>query len=439
MQRAMGVWFRVACLLLSGFAASTVSLAQAQEAKRVVILDFDGPGSAAVRTHVVNALRERDELTMVPVREVENAASRLGVSLEEPDDFVRVAEDLQITAFIGGNLTRKGGMFRATVWVRDGSTGQKRHEEPWSRKKKPQLKAIQSNLWTIMGPHIEASSAPTKPEPKPEVSEPKPAAMGGFDDEQAGDEEEPEEDDAPSAPSKQPALIASIGPRVLGRSLSFTNDQLGNLRSYETKAAMEIAVSAQWYPGAHFRDDWLANLGLDIDADYAIGLTSKEGGKELDTTAYELGAGLIFRLPFEMFEPRFRLGYVRQVFTVDTADNVFLPSMTYGSVRMGAGTAVKIIDALSLDVSLAYLLVLSAEELASKAYFPNASVGGYEAGGGVLVRITGPFAARAGIDWRRYSFDLKPQAGAVVRADSATDDYLRFTLSFVYMMGQNDQ
>ncbi len=430
MQRAIGVWFQVACLLLAG-------VVQAQDAKRIVILDFDGPGSAGVRAHVVDALRERDEVTMVPVREAETAASRLGVSLEQPADFVRVAADLQISAFIEGSLMREGGDFRATVTVRDGSTGQIRHEETWTRKKKPQLKAIQGNFWIVMGPHIEASSPPPKAEVTKEASEPAPVADDTS--ERLTEDDAAKDDDEPSTPSKRPALIASIGPRLLARNLQFENDEFGNLRSYETKAAMEVALSAQWYPGAHFRDDWLANIGLDFDSDLAIGLKSKESGKDLKTTAYEVSAGLIARIPLEMFEPRLRVGYVRQVFTVDTPDTVFLPSMTYGSVRMGAGTAIKIIDALSLDVGLAYLLVLNADEMTGKDYFPKASVGAFEAGGGVLVRIAGPISVRGGIDFRRYFFDLKSKASATVQAKSATDDYLRFTLSFVYMLGQNDQ
>jgi hypothetical protein len=436
-QRALGVCFQVARLLLTLIAVSAGSLAQAQDPKRIVVLDFEGSGAAGPRTHVVNALGERSELTLVPAREAESAANRLGASLDKPADLVRVAEDLQISVFVGGSLRREGGKFRVTVWVRDGSTGKLRHEETWTRKKKPQLKAIQGSFWSVMGPHIEASSAPAQSAPRVKKPEPTPAVADAP--EQPGDKEDDEEHEEPGTPSKRPALIASIGPRVLGRNLVFRNDELGNLRSYEIKAAMEVAVSAQWYPGAHFRDDWLANFGLDLDGDYAIGLKSKDNGKERRTTAYELGGGLIVRLPLEMFEPRLRVGYVRQVFTVNTPSTVLMPSMTYGSVRMGAGTAVKIIDALSLDVGLAYLHVLSAEELTGKDYFPRASVGAFEAGGGVLVRIMGPFAARAGVDWRRYFFDLKPRTGAQVQADSAKDDYLRYTLSFVYMLGQKGQ
>jgi len=435
-QRDIGGWFQIVCLCLSAVWVSAGSTARAEDVKRVVVLDFDGSGSASVRSHVVSALGERSEVAIVPMREVENAANRLGISLDNPADYVRVAEDLELSAFIGGKLGKQGGNFRATVWVRDGSTGEVRHEEPWSRKKKAQLSAIEANFWSVMGPHIMASSVPQKSAPVAEEAPTSPAF-----EESALATEEPLEADEPSSPSKRPALIASIGPRLLSRNLAFQDDQLGNLRSYETKAAFELALAAQWYPGAHSRDDWLANLGLDVDADYAIGLKSKEGGKTLTTTAYELGAGMIARLPLEMFEPRFRLGYVRHVFDVNTSSTVFLPSMTYSSVRIGAGTGIKIIEALSLDVGLAYLFVLDAGDLTSDKYFSKASVGGFEAGAGVLVKIKGPYAVRAGIDWRRYFFDLKPdsskvQPGGQKLADGATDDYLRFTASFVYMLGQ---
>lgn len=417
-----------------------LNTAEAQDAKRVVVLDFDGAGAAPVRGHVVEALGEHPEITTVPMREVENAANRLGLSLDAPADYVRVAEDLQISAFVGGNVAREKGSFVATVWVRNGADGQVMHEEGWTRKTKAQLKAIKGNFWSVMGPHISASSPPQKPEPVAE----EPVAAAPVDESALSDEEKPD-DDTPSTPSAHPSLIAAIGPRFLSRNLQFEDDQLGNLRSYKNTAAFEIAIAAQWYPGASSYDNWIGNIGLDLDFDYAIGLKSKEGGKTLSTTAYDLGAGLIFRLPLEMFEPRFRLGYVRQVFDVDTPSNVFLPAMSYSAVRLGLGTAIKIVEAFSLDVGAAYLVVLDAGDLTSKDYFEKASVGGFEAGAGALVHITGPYSVRAGIDFRRYFYDLKPdstvvQPGGQKLADKATDDYLRANISFVYMMGgQKDQ
>jgi len=431
-------WLQLVCLGLSLVAASVAFAVEGP--KRIVVLDFDGAGSTAVRGYVVNALGDHEELDIVPMREVENAASRLGVSFDTPEDYVRVAEDLELSAFIGGSLGRAGKNFRAKIWVRNGATGEVVHEEPWSRKNRAQLKTIEANFWEVMGPHIMASSAPTRVDASAEPAPPPPMMT-----EESLDTESPKAvEEPPSDPSKHPALIASIGPRLLSRTLQFDDDPLGNLRSYETKAAFEVAIAAQWYPGAHSRSDWLANIGLDVDADYAIGLKSKERGKSLATTAYELGGGLIVRIPLDMFEPRIRLGYVRHVFDVDTASTVFLPSMTYSSARLGLGTALKIVDALSLDVGLAYLFVLDAGDLTSKSYFPKADVRGYEAGAGAVVQIAGPLAVRGAVDWRRYAFDLKPDAskiqpGGQKLADRATDDYLRFTISLVFSLGQNGQ
>ena len=73
------------------------------------------------------------------------------------------------------------------------------------------------------------------------------------------------------------------------RTLKYEGDT--NLNSYkstdEGSPAFNLALGAQYFPGAHVSNRWYSDLGLDFDLDYAIGLKSKQGGKELDTTAYE--------------------------------------------------------------------------------------------------------------------------------------------------------
>jgi hypothetical protein len=418
-------------LFLSTVFAATAS---AQDTKRVVVLELEGTGADAVRKHIVGALSKRSEVELVDPGEASATASTLGASLTSGDGFRRVGAELSVDAFVGGRVEKRGKKWRATLWVANAETGDVLYEEPWTRNNRAQLKAIRANFWEVMGPHILASNAPPKeaePEPQPEAQ---PAAWGT-------EEESPEkaEDDEAPPPGGNPALILQAGPRLLSRSLSYDNDQLANLRSYEVGAAFEVALSVQWYPAAHARGDFLADFGLDLDLDYAVGLESEENGRKVSTTAYELAGGLIYRVPLDMFEPRFRVGYVKHVFEVDTAATTYLPAVDYSAVRLGVGTGIKIIDALSLDVALAYLIVLDAGEIASDAYFPDASVSAFEAQGGIAWYFGSAYGARLGVDFRRYSADLKPDAavtqpGGQKLADSATDDYLRFTLSFIYRL-----
>lgn len=392
----------------------------AQDTKRVVVLEFEGPGASGVRKHVVAALQKRSEVELVGKSDAESAADELGVSFTAAGDFRDVGKRLQIAAFVGGTVEKRGRQWRATVWVRDGTTGDQLHEEPWTRKKRPQLKAMRKNFWKVMGKHIMASTAPEgEPEAEPE---PEPAAEveGDLSWEDGADEE----DANPGEVAAKPALIASAGGRMLHRSLGYEDT---NLPSYSLGAAFAVAASVQWYPMGHLRSDFLADIGLDLDAEYAIALESTtEDGQKLDTTAYELGAGLIYRIPLEMFEPRFRVGVLKHVFDVAAPDTTRLPSMDYTAIRVGAGTAVKIIEALSFDVALAYLFASDGGDLSSAAYFPDASVGGLEVQGGAQLNLDDSYGFRLGADFRRYFFDLG--------AASANDDYLRLTLAFVYRL-----
>jgi hypothetical protein len=420
--------------LLTTLLLSADSVAQ-EEKKRVVVLDFSGPGSAQVRSHVVKALSSQPEVELVSQSEAESAASRLNRGLSTPEDLQAIAAELQVSAVVEGTVSGEKRNVTATVSVRNGADGTVLHEEGWTRKSRAQLKTIRTNFWDVMGPFILQSQAP--PPAAPPTEEPAPAAQPMAAWEQTPATEQPEPEQA-RAPSSRPALTAWIGPRLMWRNLSYEDDVNGNLRSYENVAgspAFSLSLGARWFPGAHARDDFLADIGLEGSVDYTVGLQSKEDGKARSTVAYDLGAGLIYRLPLDMFEPRFSVGYQRHVFDVDTAKTTFLPAMTYSAVRIGLGTGIKIVDRFGLDVSFAYLYLLSSEELTVKDYFPKASGFGFDAGAGATLGLTDVFAIRVGVDLRRYSFDLNPPPGVPAVdakvAKSASDSYLRTGLWFL--------
>lgn len=416
-----------------------VSAASAQGPKRVVVLSFTGPHAEQIRAHAVGALSKQSEVEIVPEREVESAAERIGASLSSAEGYQRVAGELTLSAFIEGSVDGGKNMTKATISVRNGATGEVLHEETWSRKTRAQLKAIRGNFWEAMGPHIAASSPPAKQETAPvPVAAP---VENGPEPEQKAPEPEAVEEEPKDTPVGGRALIVALGPRAMWRSLAYENDVLGNLSTYENEAgspAINAALSARFYPGALFSNGWASNIGLDAAFDYTIGLESKEGNETRSTTAYDLSAGLHYRIPLDMFEPVVSVGYVRQVFDVETAASTFLPAMTYSAARFGVGTVIRIVERVALDVHFDYLFILGADDLTSEAYFPDASGFGFDAGAGIYVRVAGAFGLRLAIDFRRYAFDLNPpstpQPGGPKNAETSTDDYLRTGLSLVYTL-----
>jgi hypothetical protein len=182
------------------------------------------------------------------------------------------------------------------------------------------------------------------------------------------------------------------------------------------------------------RRDWLSDIGLEVAGDYSF-LKSTQGDKELKTKAYEVAGSLLYRLPLDAFEPRFRVGYVLQKFDVRAPETARLPGVTYQSVRLNAGTLIHIVRAFSLDVSASYLIVLSAGEFATKTYADDLSVYGWEVGGGATYRIKDAYGIRIGAEFRRYAFDTgKSDNEELILPKGGHDDYLRATLSFVYAL-----
>jgi hypothetical protein len=406
----------------------------AQQTKRVVVLEFKGPSSAAVRGHVLAALGAHSEVEVVSSKEAARTAQQLSVTLNNADDLTRVAQELQVSAFIEGEVSKEGKNLRALVRVRNAATGEVVHEEPWTRKNKAQLKAVRGNFWDVMGPHILATEAPAKPveaPPEPEPEEPKPVLIG--------DDELPEPELVEHVPSGKsathPALVVSVGPRFMWRVLNYEGTTtLSNYKNDFASPGINSAVSAAWYPGAHKRNDWASDFGLEVDFDYTVGLKSKQGNENLSTTAYRFDAGAIYRIPLDTFEPRVRVGYVMQTFEVEKATT--LPPVSYGSVRLGGGIAVHIIEQLTLDVNLAYFLTLGLGDLGTASYASDASASAFQATGGLLARFSECCGMRVDFDFTRYYVDYGNSSNAsLMLPDSGTDDFRRLTLAFVYTMG----
>jgi TolB-like protein len=462
--RSLNIWFP-AWLVLAAALLSQGSAA-AQDAKRVAVLEFTGPSAGAVQAQVSQGLKARSDVELVSNKEVRSTADRLGNSLDSSSDFKEVGEALELRAFVEGNVVKKGRDLKATVSVRDASTGEVIHEETWS-KHRSGVKTIKPTVWKALGPAIEDSSVPIKAKPakakpaKPvvvaaaveeeEEEEPPPvAARKPVEDEEeekprsagrhhARDDEEHQERSSPRGKKSplHPALTAFFGPRIMWRTLKYEGDT--NLNSYkstdEGSPAFNLALGAQYFPGAHVSNRWYSDLGADFDLDYAIGLKSKQGGKELDTTAYEVGVGAVYRFPLGDFVPRVRVGYVKHVFDVDVPQMVYFPSVDYSAIRLGLGTAINLVDWLSLDLSFAYLPVLGTGELSEPEYGDKVSTGAWEAGAGVLVRIKETYGVRTSLDFRRYNYDFGLSNNDAIQLPSTgTDSYLRLTIAFVYNM-----
>jgi TolB-like protein len=462
--RSLNIWFP-AWLVLAAALLSQGSAA-AQDAKRVAVLEFTGPSASAIQAQVSQGLKARSDVELVSNKEVRSTADRLGNSLDSASDFKEVGEALELRAFVEGNIVKKGRDLKATVSVRDASTGEVIHEETWS-KHRSGVKTIKPTVWKALGPAIEDSSVPIKA--KPTKAKPKPVVVAAVAEEEEEEEEPPpvaarepveDEEEKPRSTGRHharddeeqqerssargrksplhPALTAFFGPRVMWRTLKYEGDT--NLNSYkstdEGDPSFNLALGAQYFPGAHFSNRWYADLGADLDVDFALGLKSKDQeGKEYKTTAYEVGVGAVYRFPLGDFVPRVRVGFVKHVFDVDLPPEARFPSIDYTAIRLGLGTAINLVEWLSFDVSFAYLPVLGTGELSEPEYGDKVSTGAWEAGAGALVRFKETYGVRTSLDFRRYNYDFGLSNNEAIQLPSTgTDSYLRLTIAFMYNM-----
>jgi hypothetical protein len=124
---------------------------------------------------------------------------------------------------------------------------------------------------------------------------------------------------------------------------------------------------------------------------------------------------------------------LKHVFDVDVPSTILLPSIDYSAIRLGLGTAINLVEWLSLDVSFAYLPILGTGELSEARYGDKVETKSWEAGAGVLVRFKEVYGVRAGLDFRRYKYDFGLSNNAAIQLPTTgTDSYLRMTVAFVY-------
>ena len=486
MIRSLNIWWLSAWGLVATMLAFAGS-AEAQ-AKRVAIMKFDGQSASAVQAQISQGLKQHDEVEIVSSRELANTADRLDNSLRSDADFREVGEALELSAIIEGDIVkdRRGRDLIITVRVRNAASGEVVHEQTW-KKRRSQVKQLKGQAWDKLGPAIEETSPPVskgrgkgaKPKPPPppvEVDDPEEGFVEPAEEEpppppkpkprrevtrreESGEEEESEPKSATKRSPLHPALVLSVGPRLLWRKLKYEGET--NLSSYGGSPAPQLGYALRYFPGAHKSTRWYSNLGIEHSFNYAVGYKTSiptasgtTGKSEVDVKAYELAFGLVYRIPVGDFEPHLHLGYVKQVYAMDMTvadcaartDNLpptdqapmpvrCVPKMDYNALRIGAGTDIRIVDFLTVDVAFAYLYTFAVGELSDKNYANNVETSGWEANAGLMLRIKEIYGLRLGLDYRRFKHDFAIATNdSVLLPKTATDGYLGLGLSFVYML-----
>lgn len=457
-----------AVLLAAGLVAPAASAAG--KGGRVGVVVLRGAGEGVVRAKISAALKANG-FQVVGGQQLDSTASGLGVSLDADAGFKAVAKELNISAFVAGELSRK----KADLVVRNGADGVVLGDASFAGANPKKIAAqVGADFWRQLGPAVrqgkppsgaktkaaiaEEASAPEEeeaapaPPPEPrkkgkraaraeeESAEPAPAekASEGAEEpegkpaKRAAAREEEEEDTSSSMVAAGPALSLGVGGRALFRRLDWNQDINNRLPPYALSPGPQLALWLEAYPGALVSKGFAGNVGVFGSFNLGFGVTSTTtDGARLTTKFQDFLGGLKVRLPVNnLFTPYASLAYGAQSFRLQSSSGAasVIPSVAYKFLRIGLGTRVAMGSALSLDLGLAYLLVTDsgsgAGDIKSQAYFPNTTAKALDVGLSVGYRIIKLVGVRAGVDFRQYGLDFKVKQGDPLIVGGAKDRYI---------------
>ena len=405
------------------------------DARRIVIEDFIGPGAGSFRASAVRSLRDVDDVALVSRDDFYATQGRLGLGLTRPDDYVIVARELDVAAFVSGNVERGRG-FRVTLQVRDGASGQVVGETRFAgRRARSVARAMQRGTWQRLSGSIRTTGAPSvgseparmaslenEAPPPPDLSTDDVEAhrTADLDPELFPDAEERAESAAvdeelaglfdPRFVSRHSPIEAYLGLRGLNRGFRYIDDRDGAMRPYDMPLGPGLAVGGEWYPGAHLTNDALAHIGLTADVEQSLFLSSAgPNGASYPTSESYWALGARARFPLGPSRLSLAAAIARHAFTIEVEHpsdpSPDIASVAYTHGRFG-GDARIAMGSLSLTFDAAYLLILDAGEIAEDHWFPGTTAHGAEASVGFIYPLGDQFQLRGSIDARMYLLDF---------------------------------
>lgn len=457
-MRALGTFAAVAsaALLLAPMRVSA-------EPRRVVVEDFVGPGSASFRASAVRSFRGVEDVELVPREDFYRTQGRLSLGLTHPRDYVVIARELDVAAFVSGTVERGRG-FRVTLQVRDGATGQVVGETRFAaRRARSVARAMQRTTWRRVSSSVRGTSAPSagaapsrmaalenEAPPPPDLStdDVEQERVADLDPELFPDAEERAErgavDDEVAGlfsrrfDSRHSPVEAWLGLRGINRGIRYTGDEDGVMRPYDMPIGPSLTLGGEWYPGAHLTNGALAHLGVTLKLEQSVFLRSAgPNGASFPTSESYWALGMRTRFPLGEGRLSLSAAIARHAFSVeaehprDPAPDIATVAYTHG--RFGAD-ARAVMGAVTLTFDGAYLLVLDPGEIAEAHWFPGTTAHGVEAAIGFMYPLGDTFHLRASIDGRVYLLDFHPNDASSRNVGGALDRFIGATVAIGWEM-----
>jgi TolB-like protein len=458
LSRIRSPLFRLALAagVFAGLLAST-GPAMARSA-RIAVLPFQGPSGNRLRGAVVNGLG--NEVEVVSLAEIRRAAASVTRPMGPSALWQVVSRRLNLSAVIKGQVTG-GRRWQARLIVNHAGTGvsvgsvvisDRRSADLFrevARTAPPRLMALvrktaggapvaRAGSRRPMGAAGRQTTGAGRDLDSPSSADLADGSLrpraAGDDDEEDGSlaaSEAPEISVSPGKASPPPMLEASIGPRAIFRSLTFS-DNYAAVPGYRLPGAPGVAAEATFYPGVRMTG-WMSQVGLAGAFESSVGATSQgqPGTNPSPTRHLSYRVGARGRVPLPVVTVLLGADYGEQHFALQVPSNVMSPESHYGFFRPSIGGRVAF-NRMSFVLSAGYLQILDAAGLTAPAMFPKATIRGGDVGAMVGYAFDRGLQVQVGADYRRYAYTMNVQEGDALVVGGALDEYFGLTALLTY-------
>lgn len=425
---------------------------------RVVILGFSGPNGGAARAAARRVLSEGYEIIDLDEWQVE--ASRLNARGNAPRNLARVAASLGVKAIVSGGVRRARRMWRVSIVVRDGATGQIAGRQGRSIPAPPRAASVAGALARNLMPVIDeahgggpgnggvanVAPGPEPPDsyPDPDVGNPPSTDAGQYDDveneqppvlndgevsqyediedptveehrqrrsrEDEPDDEPPERDGGGTR-TETPFGWLDLSLELNGAYRNFVvpinpscDTSARTEAEFQSALYPEIGARLLFYPGGIFTDRWPAHIGLEVDFHHHLYLRvlNRQRNQEVVSKQWAVSGGLTYRIVTGNAERGVtiwpRVGIGRYDFYLGDVGNDIIPPFTYDHIYLGLNMYIPLTTRYAgLELGGHYLAVFNIGQMAIEAY--NAS-GQLPSTHGFQVNLGLSGQVIAGLRWR---------------------------------------
>jgi hypothetical protein len=428
---AASTWLLLA--FVPALAILSPSPAVAGPAPRVAVA-VAGPGGDELRAAVVARMRRHCQI--VPA---------------SSEAWPKAVRRQRLAAFIDGRVFA-GASWRVKLVVRNGHSARPAGTFSWSSSDPGELMqdVLREAPGKLMAIVSRSAPPPALRRPRPTLrGEPVAISADSQTEAEAAAEDAIDADPAPeAAPGRRagnasaPWLEVSVGPAMIGRALSLTDNPSG-APGYSLPAsaafggevlALPLAVPLPWWPASSGAPAGAVGVAAAVETSLGAETAANQPGEAGHATRFlSYRAGVRGRLLFSNAALLLGLDYGEQHFDVDLPSEVVSPAATYRFWRPSLGGRLTL-DDLRLSLSMAYLGLLSLEGWGDAERFPRARVRGLEGGVRLGYALSDPLEVELGAEMRRFAFSMNARAGDPVVVGGALDEYFSVALRLVWRL-----